>query len=123
VCGILIAIGAVAVIAKNTGRPVGASPLHVAAVFFDGINNLDFRQTCGVWQAGRQHMQECEGWLAFRAALGGPEHYTVVAHSTKEWREGDVSVASVKVRGPYGVVLTVRLVKTRANGWLVVSAA
>jgi hypothetical protein len=66
-------------------------------------------------------MRECENWLVLLAAQSGVGGYRVVPHSTREWREGNVRVASVRVDGPYGAVLAARVVETRKRGWLVVA--
>lgn len=78
------------------------SPVHVTAVFFDGVNHGDYRQTCSVWEAARKNMARCEAGMTVQIAssvmygeFGG---YQIVAHSEKEWRTGAIEYATVQVK-------------------------
>lgn len=124
-----IAYGASAL--DRYGKLPPPTPTHVAAVFIDGFNQGDLRETCSMVQPSVlkrdwKNMPGCENYMVgflgqtasmFGYSLGG---YRIIPHSVKEWREGDVRVASVAVTyAPIGgKPLHVRLIETRV-GWRV----
>ena len=123
----LILVASVAGCGGNTTP----TPLHVAAVYIDGINSGDFRQACAqiqpavvkrLWGKPSSCPSYFTSAFAMVATYQGLGGYTVVPHSYRGWREGDVRVASVKAKTPYGSTLTVRLVKT-AGGYKLASVS
>jgi hypothetical protein len=111
----LAAVFAVLAIA-GCGGSSPASPTHVVAVYVDGLNHLDFRQTCSTIHApvAFPTMSRCEGYFAFNTMMTGASVFRVVPHSAKVWedtyRGRKVKLAVVKyanLTNPY--VLTAHL--------------
>lgn len=105
------------------------SPTHVVAVYVDGLNHLDFRETCSTIHAPNAfpNQKVCEGYFAFNTAVGGAFTYRVVAHSAKVWtqtyRGREVRLAVVKYRNvtsPYLITAHLRLVD---GAWRIVGVS
>ena len=86
-CAVILAAG----LYGQLGSKSTDTPTHVTAVFFDGVNHGDYRQTCSVWQAARSKMSACESGLArqlgMSALMGEWGGYRVVPHSEKVWAQ------------------------------------
>lgn len=90
----LAALGA-ALIVAGTAIPVytshspTASPVHVVNVYLDGLNHLDYRQTCSTIHAPIPFpkMSACEAYFAFNTAMTGVQEYRIVKGSQKVWTE------------------------------------
>ena len=129
--GYLAALWLAAITLAGCGGSSPATPLHVTALWIDGINHGDARQSCQhVRIPKRATAVQCEAYyaglsnqLGFFQTLGT---YRVVAHSTVTWTETyrgrTVEVARVTVYslGDKTTILHVRLIKG-ANGWKVVN--
>lgn len=113
---------AFACLVAGCGGSSSPSPTHVAAVFFDGVNHGDFRQTCSVWQT--RAVWRCEAGLTVQlgeAAISGEfGGYRVVPRSVRMWRTGRIEYATVRVDyTPGGQQLTAHLRKRPGGSWLV----
>lgn len=127
-----VASGVLAAVLTRSEKGTTATPTHAVAVFVDGINHGDIRETCSVWLQAQRHMRSCEAGLTAQlgeaAASGEFGGYRVIARSAREWRQAYrgrvVSLATVRVvyAPSGGAGLTARLVE-RDGRWLVEQVA
>lgn len=89
---LLFVHGVLGFVDQYSGKPT-SSPTHVVAVYVDGLNNYDFRETCTAIHAPHVFpaLSKCEAYFgfntAFQAYSSGPSVYRVVAHSAKVWTQ------------------------------------
>lgn len=84
----VVAVGAAIVLAGCGGATV-ASPTHTVNVYLDGLNHLDYRQTCSTIHAPIPFpkLSACEAYFAFNTAMTGVQEYRIVKGSQKVWTE------------------------------------
>jgi hypothetical protein len=106
------------------------SPTHVTAVFFDGVNHGDYRQTCQLWVPARKNVTRCEQGLTSNFAtgllFGAWGGYKVIPHTAKVWaqpyqgRHVELAIVRAVYRVPGADVQYVIVHLKRVDGrWLV----